>query len=489
MKKEKSYIDEIERLNSKILELEKENAKLGLLKDRGRYLKYSEVTSLINSSLDIDEVLDMIINELRRLFNIEGVIIMLINKERTSYTYYKVSFPAYLKDIEDARTEASFPLDKKRGGRIAGVILEKKCYYFPSANYPKIEDPVNREAAKAMKIKSNLIMPIVIKDEAIGAIMLSSHTKKMELSDEDIGFIKFFIDSIAAAINNSLLYEELKSERRNLEEKVCERTKDLEETITKLKATREALQQRNYEIESDLSYARQIQLGIIPDKAPEFLGYKIYSSYKSLDKLGGDLFDFLDIDNNLLGILLCDVSGHGVPAAFITTMIKLGTPTEKVIRKNPGVFLEALKDNVMPHMHGMFFTGVYCVINNKKHIISFSNAGHLPILLIRQGKVCEFKTSCSVIGFDPDGVFATDKIELLKGDRIIIFTDGIVEAMRADVKEYDDFYGIKRLYEYIEKNHHLDQENFTHGLYEDIFSFSKRNSFTDDVALIIIDRI
>jgi serine phosphatase RsbU (regulator of sigma subunit) len=431
----------------------------------------------------------MIINELRRLFNIEGVIIMLVNKERTSYTYYKVSFPAYLKDIQEMISEASFPLTEEGGGRIANVILERKHYYFPVADYSKIKNKVNREAAEGMNIKSNLIMPVVIKDEAIGAIMMSSHTRNMELSSEDIGFIRFFIDNIAAAINNSLLYEELKAERLGLEEKVKDRTKDLEETINKLKVTQEALQERNSEIESDLSYARQIQLGIIPEKAPDFKGYQIYTSYKSLDKLGGDLFDFLDIDENLMGILLCDVSGHGVPAAFITTMIKLGTPYNRVIRRNPGVFLEALRENVMPHMHGMFFTGVYCVINNKNHTLSFSTAGHLPILLVREGKITEFKPYGTIIGFDPESTFVTEKCELLKGDRVIIFTDGIIEAMKSDVKEYDDFYGKKRLYEYIEKNYKLDRENFTHSLYEDIFSFSKRDSFSDDVALIIIDRV
>lgn len=485
---------DVNSFNKRINELENENQHLqNALAASEKKLheetqKFNKIAALVNSSLNIHDVLENIINELRHSFQIEGVVIMLVNKERTNYTFFKVSFPDYLKIIEEKLINIAFPLDVETGGAMAQAILEKKLYYFPVVDYSTIQNPRNRMAAEAMQIKSNLIMPVIIKGESIGAIMMSSHTGYNQLTDEDIEKLQNFIEHIGAAIHNSLLYEELKVERQNLEKKVKERTADLEKTIKELETAEKELKKRNLIIEKDLSYARKIQLGIIPSGAPEFPGYRLFTSYTPLDKLGGDLFDFIKIDDNMLGVLICDVSGHGVPAAFITTMIKIGMPYNRVIQKNPGVFMDYLRDNLNYHMHGMYFTGAYCVLNRKNHLLTFSNAGHQPIVLLRDNEIQELVADGTVIGFEYNVDFAVEKIKLKKGDRVILYTDGILDASGSDSRNWENIYGKDRFFDFVKKHSHCEPAELVAKLYEDIFNFTETTSFNDDVAIIIIDK-
>ena len=480
---------------NRIVELETENKQLknalhtAESKLHEETARFNKVAALVNSSLNIHDVLEKIINELRNTFQIEGVVIMLVNKERTHYTFFKVSFPDYLKEIEEKLINIAFPLDVETGGAMAQAIVEKKSYYFPVVDYSTIQNPRNRMAAEVMQIKSNFILPVIIKEESIGAIMMSSHTRCYSLTEEDIEKLQNFIEHIGAAIHNSLLYEELKIERGNLEKKVKERTADLERTINELENAEKELKKRNMIIEKDLSYARKIQLGIIPSCAPEFEGYKLFTTYTPLDKLGGDLFDFIQIDENMLGILICDVSGHGVPAAFITTMIKIGMPYNRVIQKNPGVFLNYLKDNLNYHMHGMYFTGIYCVLNRKNNVLTYSNAGHQPMLLLRDGEIQELVADGTIIGFEYNVDFQVEKIKLKKGDRVILYTDGILEASGSLSRNWENIYGKERLSQFIKNNAQYEPKEFVGKLYEDIFNFTQTTSFNDDVALIIIDKI
>ncbi len=483
----KQLKSQIKELESKVkhLETELEKAKKEVSDE---FTRIRKVTTAINSSLKEDEVLEMIITELRNLFNVEGVVIMLVDKERKYYEFYKVSFPEYLKEIEQRLFNVKFPLNIKMGGAIAVSILNKDFIYFPEVDYNDIENPANRQAAIAMQIKSNVIHPIIVQDQAIGAIFMSTHTKKLDLTEDDINRMEYFIEQIGTAIHNALLYDELEQERNSLEEKVKERTKDLRDTINELEKTKEELTKRNVIIEKDLSYARKIQLGIIPAHPPKFSGFEIYTSYNPLDKLGGDLYDFIEISEDLLGTLICDVSGHGVPAAFITSMIKLGMSYNRVIQKNPGVFLDYLRETLNYHMHGMYFSGAYCVINKRFGEMSYANAGHLPILLIRQGQITELVADGSVIGFNRNYEFKVEKVTLEKGDRIILYTDGLIEASQKHTRDYEKIYGKKRFYDFIKKNHSFGQEKLVEALYNDIFSYTEETHFNDDVAIIIIDK-
>ncbi len=272
--------------------------------------------------------------------------------------------------------------------------------------------------------------------------------------------------------------------RLDLERKVVERTSELQIERNKLKY-------KNDIISHEIALARKIQDQLIPDGSP--VGY-ICSLYNPMEEVGGDFFDFITFrENDKIGIFISDVSGHGVPAAFITSMIKTIMLQAGNRRANPAELLHYMNDILHNQTGGNFITSFYGIYDNEKKSIYFSNAGHYAPYIIsdsqlRQlqgGKTTAIAMFSNSFLAENGKTFNNHEEVLSPGSKLLLFTDGLIETRPLGCD--DLFFEDNGMHEVLIENSHLPCDLFLNTLYQRLVDFRGSESFDDDVCLICLD--
>ncbi len=241
--------------------------------------------------------------------------------------------------------------------------------------------------------------------------------------------------------------------------------------------------------EYDLQSAKSIQKNLMPDKPPEIEGFSIASIYIPTDEVGGDFFDYTIIDNKSTGFFISDVSGHGVSASLITSLIKSALDMDKKNLKSPSKFMNNLQAKLLPLLEEKFFTAFYGVLNRKNLTLNYSCAGHLDQLVIRNKSNDTEKLFIKgpVIGFFdyPGFSFSQSKVQLFSGDLVVLFTDGIIELFNGP-KTYKTQYGHEGLIKVIRNNFEKPVHKLIDLIIKDAQDYQGRKDFEDDIALILV---
>lgn len=267
---------------------------------------------------------------------------------------------------------------------------------------------------------------------------------------------------------------------------------DLERTIEKAVAQIRFIKKAQLEhsqlesIRSDLHVAQEIQQTILPknfNPFPKLDTLELFAHMNAAQYVGGDFYDFFSIDENRLGFVIADVSGKGVPAAIFMaisrTVIRAIALTEKsaakcMARANTILCGESVND--------MFVTAFYGILNVRNGLVLYCNAGHnLPLLLRNNGEVSWIpKTGDLVLGAYPDILYHEQTLQLVPGDSILLYTDGVTEAQNTA----HEFYGNARL---IESCRHLQDtapEAVIHAVSENLHVFTKGAEQSDDITML-----
>jgi serine phosphatase RsbU (regulator of sigma subunit)/transposase len=244
-------------------------------------------------------------------------------------------------------------------------------------------------------------------------------------------------------------------------------------------------------LQKEMQVAQEIQHALLPRKFPDVEGYDISTIYRAAKDVGGDYFDFVQIDANTMGIIVADVSGKGVPGSLVMTMIRTALRLESRENYSPTDVLSRVNQFVADDVKkGMFITIFFITLDSEKRTISFASAGHNPMILYRKDvDSCYFlNTRGMPLGISlPDGVkfdqtLEHDKVQLKKDDMLVIYTDGITEAMN----KAGDQYGNDRFIEFIKSNSELHPDEFTSKLDADINRFTSGAPQNDDITLVVI---
>lgn len=239
-------------------------------------------------------------------------------------------------------------------------------------------------------------------------------------------------------------------------------------------------------IDKELEYAKQIQLSALPSNFPDTEDYGIYAQMIAAKEVGGDFYDFYTFDGNTVLFLAADVSGKGIPAAMfmmtaktiIRELAERGLPVDEIFT----LANEKLCEN---NESGMFVTAWMGKIDLSTGALSFANAGHNPPVIVHADGRCEYlKSRTGFVLAGMEGMkYRANGMTLNKGDRILIYTDGVTEA--TDVNEA--LYGEDRLLSYIDKNKDLKAEALLSGLKEDIDRFAGDAPQFDDITMLVFD--
>lgn len=254
--------------------------------------------------------------------------------------------------------------------------------------------------------------------------------------------------------------------------------------ITEAKVLEAMILQQNQKMKKDLKFAKQLQHKILPENKTYYDTLKVESRYIPSETLGGDVYDVVEIDDENIGLYIADVSGHGVTSSMMTMFIG---QTLKNLSKNaidPEVTLKYLSQryrelNLDDQYYITLFYGVY---NKSNKIFTYSNAGHncMPIV-IRSENILELELPGLPICTLVDEVkYEKRTLKIEKGDKIVYYTDGIVEARNS----FKEFYGSENIVNICKKNNHKSIKALINIIIDEVNAFSQGN-IADDMAIMI----
>ena len=212
------------------------------------------------------------------------------------------------------------------------------------------------------------------------------------------------------------------------------------QTHLALREARQQLARQLLDIRSELETARQIQLSILPREAPQVPGLDIAARYTPMTAVAGDFYDFLAVDSRRIGILVADVSGHGMPAALIASMLKIALAAQASCACDPARVLSGLNQALCGKFQRHYVTAAYAFVDTERRTLRYAGAGHPPLLLKehQSGSTRALLENGLFLGFFPDASYSAMEVSFQEGDWVVLYTDGVSESMNPSQEQFGD---------------------------------------------------
>ncbi len=426
------------RRHSTELELERLCDRLDNLKECFR------ISSLINSSLDLDEVLENIMTASRSILRAESCSLMLVD-ERSGELTFEVSQGPVADKFEGG-------VRLKKGQGIAGHVFETGRPVLIEDAYADPRFDRTFDTMSGYLTRSILCAPLLFKDRVIGVAQIINKTDGSSFTAEDVENLSLLSINAALAVENARLH-------------------------------REILQKQ--QIEKDLAFASNVQLSFLPRQMPIVEGFRFSAHYQAAREVGGDFYDFIPLDEDRLGVLIGDVSGKGVASALFMARLTSDFRMLAIRLKDPEKLIGRINDEICDQSwcRGMFAALQFIVLGSGKGEVTYVNAGHLPPIIWNSatGIFEKIGGGGPPAGVVPGTQFQASRIQVNPGDCILLATDGIVEARNAG----DELFGWDRLEEAV-RSGGSDVESVKDRVIGSVEEFAGDRSMADDITLVVI---
>ena len=255
-----------------------------------------------------------------------------------------------------------------------------------------------------------------------------------------------------------------------------------------LREAHEQIARQLVEINLELEMARQIQLSILPRDTPKIRGLHIVARYLPMTSVAGDFYDFIIVDDKRVGILVADVSGHGLPSALIASMLQVALTAQAAHASEPERVLSGLNQALCGKFERSFVTAAYVFVDMEKKLMTYAGAGHPPLLFSRKsaGKVSAVTENGLFLGMFPEATYASLQLPVQAEDRVVLYTDGIPETKSPSEQEF----GTARFIKFMENNRSLAVDHFADGLLDELSRWSEQprgQGQQDDITVLTID--
>jgi len=303
-----------------------------------------------------------------------------------------------------------------------------------------------------------LFIPTIINNEIDSIICLGKKLNKSPFTGDDIEFLESIMNMSLISLHNYFLFQEYLSKQK---------------------------------IESELIVAREIQIALLPNKIPETKDYKIAGLNMPALQIGGDYFDVIKLTEDKLVLVIADVSGKGTPASLLMASIqsavhsylKLYKEGEFDLAKVTEKINELIYENTSSEKFITFFWGI---LDNKENTFEYINAGHNPPLMLKSTGFSELTEGGFIIGIlDIEMNYEIGKVNLEKDDLIVLYTDGVTEALNINNEEYGD----RQLQNVIYSEKTKSPKEIIDSIKDSLLEFSKDVPQYDDITLIVLKKI
>jgi len=398
-----------EKVNERTKELNQKNK---LINNRANELaSINRLAEKVNTSLNLHEVMQAVCDELVKIFEVRNAGIGLLDKARTKLEI--VAFRSNDPSEKDA-TGMELPLKDYEASQI--VIDTQQPIAIANAQ----TDPRTKVIHSLMYDRGTvglLIVPILSLQEVIGTIGMPAKKSGQLFTETEIELAKTIAAQVASSIENARLYTQ----------------------------TEEALDIAK----RDLEIGHQIQSGFLPHEMPKITGWEVIPYFHAARQVAGDFFDAFQLHNNKIGLVLADVCDKGVGAALFMVVFRSlirAFSEDRQFNDNSEDFLLGIVSTVNKYIttthdsSGMFATVFFGMLEPDTNTLYYINAGHeLPLVTDKNGDLKEvLEPTGPAIGLMPDLKFAVEKILLEKGDTLVAYTDGVIDARNSQNESFSE---------------------------------------------------
>jgi sigma-B regulation protein RsbU (phosphoserine phosphatase) len=398
-----------------------------------------DITKKISRSLDLDEVLELVMDTLGSMIPYDAAAIYLVEKDDNGNPIY--------------RTEAlrGYALDDliephlKRGEGFLGRVAQTGK---PILSNNVREDLRYFEAR--LRTNSEMVAPIISNDEVIGVFDLESD-KFNAYDEDDLQVLLLLAAQVAIIIEKVQLHEHLIEKNR---------------------------------LQGQLEVAREVQLALLPDNDPQLTGFDIAAYNFSTEEVSGDYYDWVRNYEDQIGVVIADASGKGIPAALLMAFLRSTLRAAAHIGYAPHISLTKANYLLWESIdNNQFVTAIYGNLDATNKTFAFANAGHNPPFLFRENGEAEFIEK----GGLPLGMFKETRyyehfLSLESGETLVLYTDGITEAANED----DEEFGKDRLVECVRMGKELGARELIDLIHQEVTTFTGSEGLDDDGTLFII---
>jgi serine phosphatase RsbU (regulator of sigma subunit) len=400
-----------------------------------------EIIRSLGKSLSLDQVLPQVLNSLFKIFlNADrGFIVLLDERGELIPRWTKLRHESSGGEIRISRTI------------VHKVIETKQALLSADASNDVRFDP--SQSIVDFRIRSLICAPLLDADgDVLGVIQVDSSDQRKRFTQGDLEVLSSVAIQAAVAIDNAQLHESL-------------------------------LRQKKYE--SELEYAKEVQIKFLPKKRPDIKGYEFFDYYRPANHVGGDYYDYVQLPDGRLAIAVADVVGHGIAAAL--TMARLSSVVKFSLASNasPANVVRAINDHLVEgEFDGRFITLVLAILDIERHELSYVVAGHSPPLHKRSNGsftcIDAATIGCPLL-IDERTSYVECSLTIEPGDVLALFTDGLSEA----ANEVGELYGLSRIQGSMTAKTAMAVGN---RIIRDLDRFVNGGALIDDMCLVCFSR-
>ena len=403
-----------------------------------------DITKKISNSLDLQEVLNLVMDTLDSLipYDAAGIFVLKcvdnVAEGEEPCVFQAEAVRGY--DIDEL-TNVHLKLGE---GLIGHVALTAQPINSPDIR----KEPMYINARK--ETRSEMVAPIISNTEVIGVFDLESDELNA-YSEDDLEVLMLLASQVAIIIEKVMLHEQLIEKKR---------------------------------LEGQLEVARQVQLELLPARDPQLEGYDISAYNYPTEEVSGDYYDWVKIFDDQIGLVIADVSGKGVPAALLMAFLRASLRAATHIGYSPHISMAKVNYLLWESIErNQFVTAFYGILDVTNKTLAYTNAGHNPPLLLdKEGNSRFIEHGSFPLGMFRDTRYHEYYLTTEPGDMLVLYTDGVTEAENSLGEEF----GRDRLAAAVKANRQLGARELIAAVHKEVLDWTDDKGATDDVTFFVI---
>jgi sigma-B regulation protein RsbU (phosphoserine phosphatase) len=403
-----------------------------------------QLSQTFNSSLDLDDVLNKVIDSIITVLHAERGFVVLC--EQGTEWVFRAARGMGQTTINDPELQIS-------RGIVNQTILDGKPVLTSNAQMDSRFS--GRQSVNILGLTSILCAPLKARERCLGAVYLENRLQAGIFSQGDLELLESIASTASIAVENARLYQVAVEKGR---------------------------------MERELQVARQVQSSFIPGKAPKLPGWEIAASWIPAREVAGDFYDFFQSGQGKLNLVIADVADKGMGAALFmvncrsairATMMSAASLTDGIAHVNQALSADSTS--------GMFLTLFFAQIDLKTAQVEFINAGHNPPLVYRRNgsPPAELNRTGMALGVEANGTYQAGALKLNAGDMLLLYTDGLTDAINSQIEAF----GLQRLQLVASSNRQKSAQEVVDRMVAAINEFTGSAEPFDDITMMVVKRL
>lgn len=424
----------------KVNQLEEENKRLKISVTELSIL--NDIATAISSTQPIDQIIDQIISRCVKHLNVEEGTIVLWKPEKEDKP-----FQTMIRKQDTSKLRLPIKLDNQ----LTGWMLKNNKPLL--INEFKADNRFKMLGDEELPFKSLLSVPMTIKGKLTGLLTVFNKKGDSLFTQTDQRVLSIIAAQSAQVIESARLYEE---------EKVL------------------------ISLREEMRMAKEIQLNLLPKSIPIVEGYQIAAVNIPARDVGGDYYDFINLENNRLGFCLGDITGKGMPAAMLMANLQAALRSQTLVQSDCSKCINIVNKLLFHSTEADKFATLFMgVLDTNLNIIEYCNGGHdQPLLFSKGNKPVGLEATGLLLGCFENSEYSIGEIQLQPGNILVIYSDGITESMN----EFEEEFGLETLEQIVDELQNKDANEILEDVLSSVKSHSKRVPQSDDLTLMIIKR-